>query len=187
MVEQQITLQNGISLENLQGFVDAIGGEAGASTVNIRTRHRWDDAFAVDGHVEAFDQAGETVDRTHHTFRTDWPPPLAADSGPTPGGEALLAALGACIATTYIVKATMLDIEIDELDVEVAGTVDLRGLFELGSVASRFSEISVTVHVRSDADEAVLEELGQTTSRTSPVYDSLANPVPLQLHVRATR
>jgi hypothetical protein len=43
---------------------------------------------------------------------------------------------------------------------------------------------TVTVGGRSDADDAVLEGLGQTTSRTSPVYDSLVYPVPLQLRVR---
>lgn len=62
--------------------------------------------------------------------------------------------------------------------------MDLQGLFELNSACPRFSDVTVTMGVRSDSGDAVLEGLGQTTSRTSPVYDSLANPVPLQLRVR---
>jgi uncharacterized OsmC-like protein len=123
------------------------------------------------------------VTRTH-TFRTDWPEPFGSDSAPTPGGESLMAVLGACVATTYIAKAALQGVPIDELEVTVEGQVDLQGLFEFGSACARFSNITVTVGVRSDADDAVLDGLGQTTSRTSPVYDSLANPVPLQLRVR---
>ena len=45
------------------------------------------------------------------------------------------------------------------------------------------SDVTITVAVRSDADDAVLDEIAHTTRRTSAVYDSLANPVPMQLHV----
>jgi hypothetical protein len=50
-------------------------------------------------------------------------------------------------------------------------------------VRAGLSDVTVTVGVRSDADDSVLEELAQTTSRTSAVFDSLANPVPMQLLV----
>lgn len=175
--------RNGIDLDVLNETVEGIRQHPEAGTVTVRTRARWDDGFAVDGRSEAVEQAGEVETRTH-TFRTDWPEPWGRDSGPTPGAESLMATLGACVATTYIAKATLQGVAIDKLEVTVEGRVDLRGLFELGSACSRFSEITVTVGVRSEADDAVLDGLGQTTGRTSPVYDSLANPVPLHLRVQ---
>jgi hypothetical protein len=45
-------------------------------------------------------------------------------------------------------------------------------------------DVDLTLHVHSSADDAVLKELGQTVTRTSPVYESLAQPVPMQLSVR---
>ncbi len=175
--------RNGIDLDVLHETVEGIRQHPEAGMVTVRTRHRWDDGFAVDGRSEAVEQAGEVLSRTH-TFRTDWPEPWGGDSGPTPGAESLMATLGACVATTYIAKAALQGVRIDALEVTVEGRVDLQGLFELGSACSGFSDITVTVDVRSDAEDAILDGLGQTTSRTSPVYDSLVNPVPLQLRVR---
>ena len=175
--------RNGIDLDILGETVKGILRHPEAGTVTVRTRARWDDGFAVDGRSEAVVQAGEVETRTH-TFRTDWPEPFGSDSGPTPGAESLMATLGACVATTYIAKAALQGVEIDALEVTVEGRVDLRGLFELGSAYPRFSDVTVTVGVRSEADDAVLDGLGETTGRTSPVYDSLANPVSLQLRVR---
>jgi hypothetical protein len=40
------------------------------------------------------------------------------------------------------------------------------------------------MRVRSSADDAALEELRQLVTRTSAVYDSLANPVPIQLSLQ---
>lgn len=184
MVEQQLQLQNGIAADDIRDFVGAIARDPEGGAVRVRSRQTWDDAFAFDVQIESFEQAGEVFPRTHHTLRTDWPPPLGGDSGPTPGAELILSSLGACVATTYIVKATTLGVTIDELEVIVEGDVDLRGLFELGDVVPRFSEIAVTLSVRSDADDDQIQKLGQITTRTSPVFDSLTHPVPLQLDVQ---
>lgn len=96
--------------------------EAGAIT--IRTRHAWDGRFAVDGTSDEIESGGEVTKRSYR-FRTDWPPDIGgADSGPSPG-EALLGALGGCVAMTYITKATLRGIDIEELEVTIDAHVDL--------------------------------------------------------------
>ncbi len=133
-------------------------------------------------HVGRHQFAGDVTLRAF-TFRTDWPPEVGGqDSGPSPG-EALVGALGGCVAMTYIAKAALRGIEVDELEVSIEATVDLRGAFELDAVRAGLTGATVTVKVRSDADDAVLDELGRTVTRASGVFDSLANPVPLQLAV----
>ena len=62
--------------------------------------------------------------------------------------------------------------------------MDLRGVFELDdAIRAGLAGVIVTVRVRSRADDGVLGELGRTVTRVSAVYDSLANPVPVQLEV----
>jgi uncharacterized OsmC-like protein len=174
---------NGLDLDLLQGAVDGIREHPEAGTVIIRTRHRWDDGFAVDGFAEEIEEAGEVTARRFR-FRTDWPPSVGGrDSGPSPG-EAVLAALGGCVAMTYITKAASRGVAVDELEVTIEARVDLQGVFELDSVRAGLSGAMVTVRVRSDADDALLDDLGRTVTRTSAVYDSLANPVPMQLAVQ---
>ncbi len=175
--------RNGLDLDLLQGAIETFRAQPDAGTVTIRTLHRWDDGFGVDGYAKEVEEAGEVTAR-RFTFRTDWPPEIGGrDSGPSPG-EALLGALGGCVAMTYIVKAASRGVTIDELEVMIEARVDLQGAFELDSVRAGLSDITVTVGIRSDADDAVLDELAQTTSRTSAVFDSLANPVTMRMLVQ---
>ncbi len=175
--------RNGVDLDLLQGAVELIRDQPEAGTVTIRTRHRWDDGFAVDGYTQEIEEGGEITTRTF-TFRTDWPPEVGgSDSGPSPG-EAILGALGGCVAMTYITKAASRGVGIEEVEVTIEARVDLQGAFELDSVRAGLSDVTVTVGVRSDADDAILDELGRTTRRTSAVYDSLTNPVPTELVVQ---
>jgi uncharacterized OsmC-like protein len=117
------------------------------------------------------------------TFRTDWPPEVGGrDTGPSPG-EAILGALGGCVAMTYITKAATRGVDIEELEVAIEATVDLRGVFELDTVRAGLAGASVTIRVQSDADDAVLDELRLAVTRASAVFDSLVAPVPIQLTV----
>jgi uncharacterized OsmC-like protein len=175
--------RNGIDTDGLDGYVDLLRDEPEAGAVSVRIGHRWDGGFAMSGCSEQLATAGEGTDRTHHTFRTDWPEPLAGDSGPTPGAEGVLAMVGSCVATTYVVHATRQGVAIDDLEVTVQGTVDLRRLFDLAPAAPGVRGVDVTVRVRSDADDAVLEELARLSSRTSPGFGALAQPVPADLTV----
>ncbi|MQB02282.1 MAG: hypothetical protein GEU78_18945 [Actinobacteria bacterium] len=181
--EEKKMQTNGLDLELLQGAMDVIREQPEAGIVTIRTLHRWDDGFAVDRYAKEVEEGSEVTARKF-TFSTDWPVEVGGrDSGPAPG-EVLLGALGGCVAMTYITKAALRGITIDELQVTIEARVDLHGTFELDSVRAGLSDVTITVGVRSDADDAALEQLAQTTTRTSGVFDSLANPVPMQLLVQ---
>jgi uncharacterized OsmC-like protein len=148
--------------------------------VAFRTRHEWDEKFAVDGHAEEIEQAGQVIRRSYG-FRDDYPAELMGkDSGPAPM-ENLMAALGACVASTYASQAAVRGIEIEELTVDLEAELDLRGMFKLAPVRPGLSGIKAKVKVKSDADDATLEELGQLTIQASPIYDSVSNPVSTEL------
>ena len=185
MGHMDTTQRNGIDTELMSGTIEAIRQDPGLGAVTIRTRHRWDDGFGVDGAAEWVEHAGVRKERRHR-FRGDWPEPYGRDTGPAPG-EGILAALGASIAATYAAKAADAGVSIDELEVAVTGRMDLRGFFELGGARPGLSEVAVEVIVHSSADDAVLEELGRTAARTSGAYDAVTNPVPGELTVRRRR
>jgi putative redox protein len=178
--EEENMERNGLDLDVLQDAIDMIREQPEAGMVTIRTLHRWDDGFGVDGYAKEVEEGGEVTTR-RFTFRTDWPPEIGGqNSGPSPG-EALLGALGGCVAMTYVTKAASRGVPIDELEVAIQARVDLQGTFELDSVRAGLSDVTITVGVRSDVDDAVLDELARVTRRTSAVYDSLANPLNMQL------
>lgn len=175
-------VRNGFDMDQLEGMAEFIRARPEAGTVIIRTRHRWDGGFAVDGSAEELENGDEVTARTF-TFRSDWPREAGGrDSGPTPG-ELVLAALGSCVASTYASQAATRGVEIDELEVTLEARVDFQGRFELAAVRPGLASIKATVSVRSEVDDTTLEGLGQAVTRTSPVYDTLTNPVPLELSV----
>lgn len=81
-------------------------------------------------------------------------------------------------------KAAAAGIHVDDLEVTTEGTVDLRDLFELADTRAGFANIFVEIAVRSPADESALAERGHTVTATSPVYDTVTNPVRTRLSLR---
>lgn len=70
-----------------------------------------------------------------------------------------------------------------ELTVDLEAELDLRGFFQLAPIRPGPSGIKAKVKVKSDADEAMLEELARLATQTSPTYDSISNPVPIESSV----
>lgn len=99
----------------------------------------------------------------------------------------LLAALGACVAGTYAAHAAVRGIDLERLDVEVDGTLDLHGYFQLDGTRAGFDPIRLTINVDADAPAEQLEELAEVVSRASPVFDSLSRGVRIDTEVRAGR
>jgi uncharacterized OsmC-like protein len=181
--ELHATRLNGLDVDLLRGAAEELSSHSEAAKVTIRTRHRWDNGFAVDGYAHELEEAGEVTPRAF-SFRTDWPPEIGGqDTGPSPG-ETILGALGGCVAMTYITKAATRGVDIEELEVMIEAQVDLRGVFELDAVRAGLTGAIVTVRVRSDADDGILDELGRIVTRASGVYDTFVNPVPVQLDVQ---
>lgn len=120
-------------------------------------------------------QAGE------HAFIIDEPTSEGGtDLGASPV-EHLLAALGACQVITFQVWADKLDLKIDELDIAVAGDLDLRGFFGLdANVRPGFDSIDVQVQLSGPEPSERYEELVRTVERHCPVLDSLGNVVPIR-------
>ncbi len=183
---EQTTKLNGWDLEEFQATVETVKEQPEAGELIWRSRAEWDAGFGLDVHTEEIEQLGEVI-RRKFTLRGDHPPELlGANTGPT-AVETLLAALGSCVAGTYAAHATARGIEIEELEVEIEGKIDLNGFLQLQPIRAGLSEAKARVRVKSDADEATLEELGRITTQASPVYDSVSNPVSTDLSVEPVR
>lgn len=83
--------------------------------VSWSARTQWTGAFASASYA-----------REHRPIVSDEPALLAGtNSAPNPV-EYLLAALGSCLAVGYAASATARGIELRALEIELAGTIDLR-------------------------------------------------------------
>jgi putative redox protein len=172
---------NGIDLNLLGHYVDGMCGSAPYRATG-HVRHEWTNAFSGHGSFEAIEENGERLERSHHTYHTDRPAPFSADTGPTPGLESVLAAVAACAATSFALKATMEGVAVRSIEVSAEGTLDLKGLFGFGT-SDRAGVNGIRIHltVDADADDGTLEALLSSVWTSSPVIDALVNPVDIDI------
>jgi putative redox protein len=132
---------------------------------------------------------GNGVDSTvairQFSVGVDEPPGLGGqDAAPNPV-EYILAALGSCQEITYRLYADALGIPLNGVSVQLTGTIDLRGFFNVQQdVRPGYQSIEAEVILDSPASEAELARLKQVVDRHCPVLDILRNPTPVQLTLR---
>lgn len=174
---------NGIDTDQLAAFGEMVTGGPDAGIISARVRTRWEERYHTSVTAEGFDLAGDRIPRSV-TLPVDRPQALGGtDRGPAPG-ELVLAALGSCVAQTFIEAAAMTSTQVDRLEISVEGHLDLRGNAGVEGVRPGLSRIHLDVEVDADADDDVLDGLLADAVRRSPVADSLAAGVHVIASVR---
>ena len=106
-------------------------------------------------------------------------------AGPTPGTLAR-AALGSCLAMSYVMWAAQLNVPLHQVAVEVQADTDLRGMYGVDGVPSGYRAVRYVVSVRSPAaPEAILRVLDIAEAH-SPYVDVFRRPQVLQRHLHIT-
>ena len=157
---------NGVDLATITEFAQRLASDPDADKSNWSARTTWTGAFTSATHA-----------REHAPIVSDEPELLAGgNSAPNPV-EYLLAALGSCLAVGYAAGAAVRGIELRSLELELSGTIDLRVFLGLAEGHAGYERIEATAHVESDADDGALQELHEHVVRTSPVGNTIEQPV----------
>ncbi len=118
---------------------------------------------------------GETL------FITDSAPALAGNAlGPT-APEMLLGALASCLVHTYLIQATLLQLPLDNVEVDVQGALDMRGVVGLPYTAlPQLANITYSARVTSSAAPEDIERMHAAVEETCPVLNTIRLPTPVQ-------
>lgn len=109
---------------------------------------------------------------------------LTADLHPKSGGKAEgptsgtfgRAALGSCLAITYMMWASYLDISISDLEVTLEVAYDARGMYGFEDVSPGYESVHYHVRIESPAPEEDIIRLLDRADRHSSYLDVFANP-----------
>lgn len=112
--------------------------------------------------------------RDFPSMTVDEPPELGGqDAGPNPV-ELVLVALGTCQEIMYAAYASVMDIELESVEVKARGYLDLKGLFGMDpDVPAGYKNITFETTISSPADDDALRKLIQTVESHCPVMDIL--------------
>jgi len=112
--------------------------------------------------------------------------PIVVDEPPELGGqdkginpvELLLVSLGSCQEIMYAAMAAMMGIKLDEVKVNLKGSLDLKGLFGMDpSIPPGYQKITYETILKSSAPEAELRKLIEAVETHCPVLDTLVRPI----------
>jgi uncharacterized OsmC-like protein len=173
---------NGVDVEMLGRTVEAIKENSDLAKCKFRLRNTWIQGGHNRSTVGSF--YGACQENSHQaTFEldADEPPVLAGtDLAPNPV-EHLLHALAGCLTSTLIYHAAIRGIQIEELECELEGDLDLRGFLGLSKdVRKGYQNIRVTFRVKTDSNQ--LEKL-KALSKLSPVFDVTSNGTQVDVEI----
>jgi uncharacterized OsmC-like protein len=98
--------------------------------------------------------------------------------------EYFLGSIGGCLNSTATMVARDMEIEINELEITVEGGVNYDRYAGRGhDERAGLQEITATIEVDADADEATLEEWLDAIEDRCPVTDNVANETTLAVSI----
>jgi uncharacterized OsmC-like protein len=175
MAEQQtINKISGVNVEALKDTIGAIANdpELGKSRFHIYNKQLY--GTHNRGTAMDFYAAKQTfAHKQMYTLEADEPAAIGGrDEAPNPV-EHLLNALAACLGNSLISHAAARGIQVEELECDVQGEIDLNGFLGLSAdVRKGFQNISVNFKVKTaeSSTEKLLE-----LAKFSPVLDTVTN------------
>ena len=158
---------NGVGLDDLEAGLKEVAEQEGARHARKRSRIQWLGGFKFNTFVR------------NNTFLVEEPAsPTVSEQAPN-SMEYVLGALGACLATGFVLNATQRGITIDNLEVALDSSQDnvftFFGLSDDGHPG--FQEIRAKLYVQTEADEGTVQEIWDHAVKTSPVGNSLGRSV----------
>lgn len=174
-------LRNGVNVTKLAATIRAVEQQPELAQFKFRARNQWDTGGHNVATVDTFYGTGQEMEhQAPIEMHADEPPVLLGEDHGANPVEFVLAGLSGCMTTTLAYHAAGRGLNIEDIQSEFEGDIDLRGLLDLDpNVRSGYREIRVKFKVKGDVDEQTVQEL----VRKSPVYDTLANPVKIKIEV----
>jgi uncharacterized OsmC-like protein len=173
---------NGVELEKLMATVSAIQAEPELGACRFRARNTWLAGNHNRTTVTGFYGAKQEMEHKQtFTMDADEPAVLAGnDEGANPV-EHLLHALASCLTTSMVAHAAVRGIEIEELESELEGDLDLRGFLGLAmDVPKGYTNIRAKFRVKAKPEDVSrIRDL----ATFSPVFNTITRGANVEVEV----
>jgi uncharacterized OsmC-like protein len=148
------------------------------SKVTFSVKTEWKGGFSVTSSAKGFRMGSQNIERnTEYKAQYDFPDQLSGEGkGPTVC-ESCMGSLAACLTQTIIAHAISRGIQIDSINIDVEGDVDMRGFTGISNdVRPGAQQFRVNMNIKSNtASKEQINELYDIGKRFSPAFDTLTN------------
>ena len=181
----QDTVLNGINVTQLFDIIGILKENGEVAKCELRASNEWLDGAHNRSKINGYYGALEEHTREKDFIMDNDEPPvvLGTDKAANPM-EYLLHALAGCITTSLVYHASIKGIRVEKVEARFEGDIDLRGFFGLpGCNKVGYEQIRVFINVEADASKKEIEELVKLAQKHSPVFNTITNPVPVNVEL----
>jgi uncharacterized OsmC-like protein len=170
---------NGVNTQILNTVFESMRNHPDMAKATFSVKSEWNGGFSVATTAsKGFRMGGQNIQRnTEYNAQYDFPNQLSGEGrGPTVC-ESCMGSLAACLTQTIVAHATSRGIQIDSIDIDVEGDVDLRGFTGISNdVRPGAQQFRVNMNIKSsNASKEQIKELYEIGKRFSPAFDTLTN------------
>ncbi len=167
MAENGGSVVNGLNIGEFREAVKTVAEQDGSRHAPKKARVQWMGGFTFSALTR------------NHTFVIDEPAHLTGEDEAPNSMEYVLGAYGACLATGFVLNASLQGVSIRNLELALDAAQD--NVFTFlglgGDGHSGFSSINAKLFVQAEADAETLQRIWEKTIETSPVGNSLVHNV----------
>jgi uncharacterized OsmC-like protein len=174
------TTINGIDTAALEQLVEDVKADHRRGIARFVVTSAWKGGTRTDTRVLGWELGGEKLAKDF-TISIDEPTQLLGQDEYANPQEYLMAAMNACIMATYVAACSVNGIELEHLELETTGELDLRGFLAIdASVRPGYDKIDLTVRIKGNGTPKQFEDIHQFVQRTSPNFYNVTNAVPVE-------
>jgi len=168
---------NGINLEALGKLVGGIKNDPSKGFVRFKVASSWTGQTQSETHIQSYLMDGEEIYRGF-TVKADEPKELLGQNSAPNRQELLMAAFNACIMVGYVANASVMGVELESVQIETEGELDLHGFLGLdANVKPGYDSIAYTVRIKGKGSEDQFRTIHENVLKTSPNYFNISRPV----------
>ena len=170
---------NGVNTQTLNTVYDAMQNQPEMAKATFYVKSEWNGGFGVTSSSKGFRVGGQNIQRNPEEYKMqyDFPNQLSGQGKGLTVCEYCMGSLAACLAQTIVAHATSRGIQIDGINIDVEGDVDLRGFTGISrDVRPGAQQFRVNRNIKStNASKEQINELHEIGKKFSPAFDTLTN------------
>ncbi|MGC3996340.1 MAG: OsmC family protein [Anaeromyxobacter sp.] len=175
---------NGVNTSTIHKLVEAIQRDPANAQTRWGATTRWQTGAVTETEVVACEVSGRRLARNFR-LRTDEPTELGGTNLHANPQEYLMAAFNSCMMVGYVALSSLEGIELESVEIESSGDIDLRGFLGLDTnVKPGYDSIHYTVRIKGNGTPEQFQKIHQTVMATSPNRFNIANPIKLTSDLR---
>jgi uncharacterized OsmC-like protein len=169
-----------IDVDALSDVMRDVERDPAKAKVEFRVKTVWQGAARSETSVESYSIGGNTVPRKFKVV-VDEPEEMLGGGGAINPHELLMSALNSCLMVSYAAGAAIKGIDLESIEIETEGELDLRGFLGLDrGVSPGHETLRYTVRIKGDGTPEEFREIHETVMTTSPNFFNIAQPIRLE-------